>query len=139
MSNETQPRFVSLSRFAAMLDTSEGTITAWIESGRVAAVQPGGPGTRWMIPTSEADRLLDAAFAAQQRRQREVEPAPLTAEASSVMSFDDGDPGLPVPFDTGRPVETELRLRDRKGRIHNSGRSEAGLSDGDAIPTLDGF
>lgn len=138
MSNDTQPRFVSKARFAAMLDTAEGTIDAWIESGRVAAVQPGGPGTRWMIPVSEADRLMDEAFARQQQALHRIERAPLAAEAYSVYEFgQDDDPTLPVPIDTGRPVETELRLRDRKGRVHNSG--EGGLSDGDAIPTLDGF
>jgi predicted site-specific integrase-resolvase len=53
---QTQSRLLTVKRFAALLGLSPWTIRHYAYSGRVASVKLG---TRLMIPTSEADRLIE--------------------------------------------------------------------------------
>jgi excisionase family DNA binding protein len=46
---------------AVVLKVSRATIYNWLRTGRIAGVQPAGPGGRYVIPQDVIERLLAAA------------------------------------------------------------------------------
>lgn len=67
MDQPTPPaNYVDIGDVAAEFGISERSVWLWIKQGKVRSVQPGGPGGKHRIPTSELERL------------RSGEPAPAT-------------------------------------------------------------
>jgi len=63
MTATTAPvRAYRVAQAAAALSTSKTVIRRLMASGALRYVQPGGPNTTVLIPVSEVDRLLAAAF-----------------------------------------------------------------------------
>lgn len=51
------PRFLKPSKFAAVAGLSESTVRRRIQDGSIPSIQPGGPGTRELIPSDALDCL----------------------------------------------------------------------------------
>lgn len=59
--DQESTRYLSVGEFARTFDMSAKTVSMWIRQGKVAAVQPGGPGGKYRIPATEVDRIRGAA------------------------------------------------------------------------------
>ncbi len=54
------PQYVTTADVAAQFGTSIENVTRWIKTGKLDAIQPGGPRGEYRIPVSEVERLHNA-------------------------------------------------------------------------------